>query len=69
MSDELVQVNTSMDRETASQLDQMTKASGLDNRSAFVRWLIRQEYARRYSQPNPTITIAEAQAAAEGTTK
>lgn len=27
-------------------------------------WIIRQEYARRFSQPNPLITIADAQAAA-----
>lgn len=29
-----------------------------------VAWLIRQEYARRFSQPNPLVTVAEAQAAA-----
>lgn len=29
-----------------------------------VAWLIRQEYARRYSQPNPVITIEQACAAA-----
>jgi hypothetical protein len=27
--------------------------------------LIRQEYARRYSTPQPVVTVAEAQAAAE----
>jgi hypothetical protein len=31
-----------------------------------VAWIIRQEYARRYSQPNANITIAEAEAAAAG---
>lgn len=24
------------------------------------RWLIRQEYARRFSQPNPLVTVEEA---------
>lgn len=28
-----------------------------------VAWLISQEYARRYSRPNPSITVEEAQAA------
>lgn len=28
-----------------------------------VAWLIRQEFARRFSQPNPLVAVAEAQAA------
>jgi metal-responsive CopG/Arc/MetJ family transcriptional regulator len=59
MSD-VIQVNVSMEIETANQLEKMAKEMGYDNRSAFVRWLIRQEYARRYSQPNPVITVEEA---------
>lgn len=45
-----VQVNVSMEMDTAAQLDQMAHDAGYDNRSAFVRWLIRQEYARRFVQ-------------------
>lgn len=55
-----VQVNVSMEGETALQLDTMAKEAGYDNRSAYVRMLIRQEYARRYSQPSPLITVDEA---------
>ena len=36
----------------------------LRSMGAEVAWLIRQEYARRFSQPNPLVTVAEAQAAA-----
>jgi metal-responsive CopG/Arc/MetJ family transcriptional regulator len=45
---EVIQVNVSMETETANQLEKMAKEMGYDNRSAFVRWLIRQEYMRRY---------------------
>lgn len=62
---EVVQVNVSMDNETAGQLDQMARQAGYDNRSAFVRWLIRQEYARRYSAPNAGVSVGEAMAAGE----
>lgn len=27
-----------------------------------IAWLIRQEYARRYSRPNPLVTVGEAEA-------
>lgn len=60
---ELVQVNTSVTEEDARMIDRMMVEDGFDNRSAFVRRLIRQEWARRYSQPNPFITLAEAEAA------
>lgn len=63
---ETIQVNVSMEAETAALLDKLARESGYENRSPFVRWLIRQEAARRYSQPNPAVTVAEAQAAAEG---
>lgn len=62
---DVVQVNVSMEVETSNQLDKMAHDLGYDNRSAFVRWLVRQEYARRYSQPNPVITVEDAQAIAE----
>ena len=48
MPDTTVQINTSMDPETAAMLEQIAKDLGYDNRSACVRWLIRQEHARRY---------------------
>jgi hypothetical protein len=35
----------------------------LFNRSEFIRRLIHQEWARRYSQPNPAIGVADAMAA------
>jgi hypothetical protein len=37
-----------------------------DNRPAgnMVAWLIRQEHARRYSEPQPVITVADAQTTA-----
>ena len=55
-----VQVNVSMDAETAHDLDTLAREDGIDNRSAMVRRLIRQEIARRYSTPQPCITVAEA---------
>ncbi len=33
--------------------------------TAELRWLVAQERARRYSQPNPVITVEEAQRAAQ----
>lgn len=44
---ELVQVNTSMDIETAKVLDQMAQDAGYYNRSAYIRLLIRREAARQ----------------------
>lgn len=41
------QVNINLDDETATTLDRMAQADGYDKRSPFVRWLIRQEAARR----------------------
>jgi len=35
----------------------------LFNRSEFIRRLIHQEWARRYSQPTPTVSISDAMAA------
>lgn len=56
-----VLINTSMDIETASMLDQMAVEDGFEtSRSAFVRRLIRQEWARRLSQPNQLVTVEEA---------
>ncbi len=33
--------------------------------SSEIAWLIRQEWARRYSQPNPAISVADAMTAGE----
>ena len=33
------------------------------NRSEFIRRLIHQEWARRYSQPNPAVSVSDAIAA------
>lgn len=54
---EVVQVNVSMEIETANQLDQLAHEDGYDNRSAFVRWLIRQEYGRRFINQNPPFPV------------
>jgi metal-responsive CopG/Arc/MetJ family transcriptional regulator len=54
------QVNANIDIETVKQMNRMTRDEGDVSRSAFIRKLIRQEYARRYSQPNPVITVEEA---------
>jgi metal-responsive CopG/Arc/MetJ family transcriptional regulator len=62
---ELVQVNTSITEEDAKMLDRMAAEDGFDNRSAFVRRLIRQEWARRYSKSNPLISVADAMTAGE----
>ena len=45
----------------------LQKLAALDRRSmaATVAWLLDQEYARRYSTPQPLITIEQAQAAVE----
>ncbi len=64
-----VQVNVNLAADDARALDTMAREMGYDNRSAFVRWLIRQEWARRYSQPNPDVTVAEALEAAQAVEK
>jgi hypothetical protein len=58
-----LQVNTSLDQETVKMLDRMAYEDGILTRSAMVRRAIQIEFARRYSQPNPLITIAAAEAA------
>jgi metal-responsive CopG/Arc/MetJ family transcriptional regulator len=62
---EFTQANVNLTVEDARALDWMANEDGIDNRSAFVRKLIRQEWSRRYSRPNPGITIEQAQAAAQ----
>jgi predicted transcriptional regulator len=52
------------DPETREQLSVMAKQDDRTN-SALIRTLIRQEYARRFSSPNPAVTIEQATTAAE----
>jgi len=60
-----IQVNINLKGDDAKILDQMMVEDAYDNRSAFIRRLIRQEWARRYSQPNAGVTIEQAQIANE----
>ncbi len=60
-----IQVNINLKDTDAKILDQMMVEDAYDNRSAFIRRLIRQEWARRYSQPNAGVTIEQAQIANE----
>lgn len=60
---ERVQININATGEDARMLDRMMAEDGFDNRSAFVRRLIRQEWARRYSRPNSGVTLEQAKKA------
>jgi len=60
-----IQVNINLKNGDAKMLDRMMTEDAYDNRSAFIRRLIRQEWARRYSQPNAGVTIEQAQVANE----
>ncbi|MEM4202491.1 MAG: ribbon-helix-helix domain-containing protein [Candidatus Methanomethylicaceae archaeon] len=57
---EFVQINVNVTEEDARMIDRMMVEDAYDNRSAFIRRLIRQEWARRYSRPNPLISVADA---------
>lgn len=48
MADGFVQVNTNLKNEDVWQLDRMMVEDGFDNRSAFIRRLVRQEFSRRH---------------------
>ena len=52
-----IRVNVNLKDDDAKMLDRMMVEDAYDNRSAFVRRLIRQEWARRYSKPNAGVTI------------
>jgi len=62
---EFVQVNVNVTEEDARMIDRMMVEDAYENRSAWVRRLIRLEWARRYSQPNPVISVADAMLASE----
>jgi Arc/MetJ-type ribon-helix-helix transcriptional regulator len=59
MADKFIQTNINLTEEDDSHVDQMMKQDGFDNRSAFIRKVVRQEWARRVSQPNQEISISE----------
>jgi len=65
MAEGFIQTNVNITDEDANMLDQMMVMDGYENRSAYIRRLVRQEYARRYSQPNPALTIEQALVAGE----
>lgn len=58
-------MNVRIEEEDARMLERMMAEDFIDNRSMFVRRLIRQEWARRYSRPNPAISVADAMLAGE----
>lgn len=60
MAEDFIQVNVNITNDDAHLLDRMMVEDGFDNRSAFVRRLVRQEWARRYSKPNPLTTVQDA---------
>lgn len=62
---DFVQVNVNVTEEDARMIDRMMVEDAYDNRSAWVRRLIRLEWARRYSKPNPLISVADAMLAGE----
>ncbi len=58
-------MNVRIEEEDAKMIDRMMSDDFIDNRSMFIRRLIRQEWARRYYQPNPAISVADAMLASE----
>lgn len=65
MTEERIQMNINVTAEDARMIDRMMTEDAYDNRSAFVRRLVRQEWARRYSQPNPAVTVKQAERASK----
>lgn len=63
-----VQMNVNVTTEDARMVDHMAADEAIENRSAFIRRLIRQEWARRYSKPNPAVTVKEAVKAGKAVT-
>lgn len=53
-------MNVRIEDHDAKMLERMMTEDFIDNRSMFIRKLIRQEWARRYSQPNPAISVTDA---------
>jgi hypothetical protein len=59
----VIYANTN-DEEAKAMLNKLAKED-MRSASAEVIWLIRQEWARRYSRPNPGISVADAMTAGE----
>lgn len=57
MADDLTTVQ--IDFETRETLRSLAKED-LRSMASELQWLVNQEYARRYSKPNPLITVADA---------
>ena len=60
MPENTIQINISVSEEDVKMIDRMMTEDAFDNRSGFMRRLVRMEYARRYSQPNVAVTIEQA---------
>jgi len=56
---EMIKVNFSLQPETIDQLEKLCKET-FRTKSDMLDYLVHQEYGRRYSQPNPVITVEEA---------
>jgi len=54
------QVNINLLSDDVKMLERMMNDDAYENRSSWIRRLIRQEWARRYSAPNPLISVADA---------
>lgn len=50
MTNEMFQTGINLTKDDARMVDRMTFEDGSDNRSAFIRKLIRQEWARRHPE-------------------
>ena len=55
-----VQTNVNLAAEDVKMVTVMMAEDVIDNRSAFMRRLVRMEYARRHSKPNPDISVEKA---------
>jgi len=51
MAEDYIQTNVSITKEDAEKLDKLMQLHFLDNRSAFIRRLIRQEWVRVTGEP------------------
>ncbi|RJR10006.1 hypothetical protein C4588_04255 [Candidatus Parcubacteria bacterium] len=52
-------INIRADEDDVKMVERMMREDFIDNRSAFIRRLIRQEWARRYNQVSPMIEATE----------
>jgi len=59
-----VKVNFALQPETAAMMEKLCAAT-FRTKSDMIDYLVAQEYARLYSQPNPCVTVGEAEEAAE----